>query len=1648
MRYNIISLKPQGKGAGSLNNKDENKNNNINQNNNSSQQDEELSIGERTYKSTEVSDDIDEKELKEAEKEAEQLLDENWNDIEASIEEEAKEQLKKEKTKKAKRLAQQKRNEEEIKRNEARLQEEMRRTRDEQNRQSTQQNTISDSQQSSVSNSQSYDDYNQSNNIAEQKRNEARLQEEMRRTRDEQNRQSTQQNTISDSQQSSVSNSQSYDDHNQSNNIAEQKRNEARLQEEMQRTRDEQNRQSTQQNTISDSQQSSVSNSQSYDDHIQNNKASYEPESRKRFKEFANEDARLLEAEKKELNQERINDLYEKGLQKEQYANNYESFGKHGIDFSDKTRLNQTSKLEDPYLNEHFNNPFHDFFNDNLQNRSIYQLTPNGVEVIKVNPAPKVRFSKRSLESIKNGFNEIPEQPRNIYQLTPNGVEVIKVNPEPKTDFSKRSLESIKNGFNEIPEQPRNSYRLTPNGVEVIKVNPVPKVDLSNHLYDLKKIGSNNYPLPPNGGGGGPNKPPRISNRSYELIKGMSNEISNRTGNIYRFPPNGSGPNEPPRFSSVKDVINKNNRLLTQHSINNDGKGENQKGSRKKYSTNPFMDLKFRQAVANDYKIKHENRTGKKLVPLVTQVKESFQRLLEDEDSGGLRAMRKTQYEVRNTLDAARYMAGTSRRFKVKREQMSHAATKVGNVGRFLKGANDERFHTLLKRSTRFNADGSFGLDEFEKSDLLSQYKMKKRSIFKDYGKHSSYKFDRIVTINGQNMKLRNLSDHQLKKLTNKLIRNKILGKLSIDEEGLLNESIGLSKVRQQERMRNPKIFTNKLIQLLSKSDESGVTGVVLGLRVYVNPYARRLGSLTFKTGKTVTKVGVKGTVFVVKKVGQVTGASTLVHAKTQQLLHTRGAMKFKSLGKKAYGQLNGGIYRSTKKMVLKRTPTRIKTAANGISGTYHKLKEAKFRIGQYYNRAKEIISKPIKFVTTPFKIVAKGLNIAKAAILKVALGFVLTMTVVSIVSSVIAGGGQFLLGVIWPFGNGDNTASAEEAIDLSPFVSAYNDAQNDFLAQIYELADNYDDVVYPNGMDLNNSKEILSMMGVRRNFSDMKKEDDAKAYIEKLYGASHSYTYNEESYVCSGCKEVIYNCTEPGHEIDNSAIGGCLEKNYSCTEAGHEIDNSAKGGCQRTYEELSEEYYPDDLDPKTGDRYAVNGKTYEWNGTKWVREIYSCPGTHIERYCPGGHVEKICEGHMRVYIYLKTLKFENDEIFNADTESSNLGGIASTSQQEFINKIAVAAIEDQRTSQILPSVTIAQAIEESGWGRSKLAMNANNLFGMTKGSWKGEVYTSVNGTQFRKYPTWQDSIKDHSDVLKRNYHVAGITDYKIAVNKIAMGGYCLNPAPSVYEKIILNHIEYHQLYRFDHLSDEEFEELKNGIVPDLEPSDDESSDNSSSKGDEWKGWDKETIDWATMIYENDWEDLYTGLDGLSFEFGDSVSGGNFKDGDTDVVYYRQTDPRFNHQSYGTSTIGKSGCGPTSMAIAVSSLTDTTIDPIQMSRWAEANGYCANESGSYHSLIPAAAQNWGLSCKQESITNTQAIIDALSSGKLVVALMGPGPFTSSGHFIVLTGVTSDQKFHVADPNSEKRSYIFTGKEWPASEFSANSSLRKWWVIGN
>lgn len=172
------------------------------------------------------------------------------------------------------------------------------------------------------------------------------------------------------------------------------------------------------------------------------------------------------------------------------------------------------------------------------------------------------------------------------------------------------------------------------------------------------------------------------------------------------------------------------------------------------------------------------------------------------------------------------------------------------------------------------------------------------------------------------------------------------------------------------------------------------------------------------------------------------------------------------------------------------------------------------------------------------------------------------------------------------------------------------------------------------------------------------------------------------------------------------------------------------------------------------------------------------------------------------------------------------------------------------------------------------------------------------------------------------------------------------------------------------------------------------------------------------------------------------LTGGFYK-----TVFFDQGDEEWADKPFGTDNIGGYGCGPTAMAIVVASMTNTETDPALMSEWAADNGYWAKGSGSYHSIVIGTAEAYGLTAEALEDKTPEGVREALMSGKMLVALMGPGHFTNGGHFIVLRGVTASGEILVADPNSEERSLSPWDPQIILDELSySNDSGAPLWVI--
>lgn len=144
------------------------------------------------------------------------------------------------------------------------------------------------------------------------------------------------------------------------------------------------------------------------------------------------------------------------------------------------------------------------------------------------------------------------------------------------------------------------------------------------------------------------------------------------------------------------------------------------------------------------------------------------------------------------------------------------------------------------------------------------------------------------------------------------------------------------------------------------------------------------------------------------------------------------------------------------------------------------------------------------------------------------------------------------------------------------------------------------------------------------------------------------------------------------------------------------------------------------------------------------------------------------------------------------------------------------------------------------------------------------------------------------------------------------------------------------------------------------------------------------------------------------------------------LTYYNQSDVRWGGYLYGgKDPLSIYGCGPTVMAMLITSLTGNQVLPADVANWAAANKSWCPGQGSYHRLIPDSASAYGLKATPIKDYTVQGIQNALNSGHLVVALMKKGHFTQQGHFIIITRFTEEGTFRIADSNN----YNNTKYDW-------------------
>lgn len=158
----------------------------------------------------------------------------------------------------------------------------------------------------------------------------------------------------------------------------------------------------------------------------------------------------------------------------------------------------------------------------------------------------------------------------------------------------------------------------------------------------------------------------------------------------------------------------------------------------------------------------------------------------------------------------------------------------------------------------------------------------------------------------------------------------------------------------------------------------------------------------------------------------------------------------------------------------------------------------------------------------------------------------------------------------------------------------------------------------------------------------------------------------------------------------------------------------------------------------------------------------------------------------------------------------------------------------------------------------------------------------------------------------------------------------------------------------------------------------------------------------------------------------------------SDVPLLLQWDERWGYSQYAGELMGLSGCGPTCLSmVCISLLDDASYTPRYIAQFATENGYSVSGNGSSWTLISEGGEKLGLDVTEIPLDENR-IIRNLEVGNPIICVMGPGFFTSTGHFIVMTEY-EDGYIKVNDPNSPNRSE----QAWKLTEVM--EQIRNLWV---
>lgn len=135
------------------------------------------------------------------------------------------------------------------------------------------------------------------------------------------------------------------------------------------------------------------------------------------------------------------------------------------------------------------------------------------------------------------------------------------------------------------------------------------------------------------------------------------------------------------------------------------------------------------------------------------------------------------------------------------------------------------------------------------------------------------------------------------------------------------------------------------------------------------------------------------------------------------------------------------------------------------------------------------------------------------------------------------------------------------------------------------------------------------------------------------------------------------------------------------------------------------------------------------------------------------------------------------------------------------------------------------------------------------------------------------------------------------------------------------------------------------------------------------------------------------------------------------IPLFLQWDERWGYETYGSDFLAVTGCGPTCLSMVWCGLSGRTDwNPLRTAQFAEKKGYYVKGKGTAWSLMTHGAEELGLTAQNVEY-DENSILAWLKDGNPIICAMRPGDFTTTGHFIVLSGVDESGQVTVCDPNS-------------------------------